>query len=147
MVDYISQTLYPPIFNGSIGYRDQTQRTALLIGEAIFSCNTNYLGRAYGDQTYNYLFSVPPALHGQDLAYTFYDGPNPMVIADPIAIALQEYITSFAETGNPNEQGVPQFNIYGDSNEVQNLNVTGIEEIKDPVANERCAWWQQGLYA
>ncbi|KAI9794073.1 MAG: hypothetical protein M1816_006698 [Peltula sp. TS41687] len=147
VVDYISQTLYPPIFNGSFGYRDQIQRTALTLAEVGFSCNTNYLGRAYGNQTYNYLFSIPPALHGQDVPYTFFDGPNPMVLATPIAIALQEYITSFAATGNPNEDGVPRFDFYGDANEVQNLNVTGIEEIKDPAANERCAWWQLGLYA
>lgn len=135
------------MFDGSVGYRDQYQRTALAVGESGFSCNTNYLGRAYGNQTYNYLFSVPPALHGQDTAYTFYDGPNPLVIADPIAIALQEYITSFAATGTPNEEGVPQFNVYGDSNQVQNLNVTGIEQIKDPAANERCTWWQQAFFA
>ena len=147
VIDYITQTLYPPVFDGSYGYKDQIQRTALTAAESVFSCNTNYLGRAYGNQSYNYLFSIPPAIHGQDVPYSFYNGPNPLVIADPIAVALQEYLTGFAESGTPNEPGiVPQFNIYGQGSEVQNLNITGIEEIRDPTANARCLWWQQALY-
>lgn len=123
-------------------------RTAMTTSELGFSCNSNYLGRAYGYATYNYLFSVPPALHGQDVSYTFYNGPDPLVIADPVAVALQEYITAFAQTGTPNEPGVvPQFDIYGTDSRVQNLNITGIDQIRDPAANERCAWWQQAFYA
>ena len=81
-----------------------------------------------------------------------------------IAIALQEYITSFAETGNrkysdlfqpfdlanlnipANEQGVPYFVMYGQNATVQNLNITGISEVMDPTANARCNWWQKALY-
>ncbi|KAI9885339.1 MAG: hypothetical protein M1823_002848 [Watsoniomyces obsoletus] len=150
-IDFIAKTLYPPTFDGSAGYKDQIMRTASTLADLGVSCNTNYLGRAYGNNTYNYLFSVPPALHGQDTPYTFYNGPNPLVSSEPVAVALQNYITSFAMSGSPNEEGVPVFNLYGKENEVQSLNGdqtnAKIEEVKDPAADERCSWWQQGLYA
>ncbi len=126
-------------------------RTANTLADLGISCNTNYLGRAYGNNTYNYLFSVPPALHGQDVPFTFFNGPNPLVSSAPVAVALQNYITSFAMSGSPNEEGVPVFNLYGPENEVQSLNgnatAAQIQEVQDPSANGRCAWWQQGLYA
>lgn len=69
--------------------------------------------------------------------------PNPA-----IAIALQEYITNFAIRGTPNQEGVvPHFDLYGANATVQNLNVTSIGQLRDPVANDRCNWWQKGLYA
>jgi len=67
-------------------------------------------------------------------------------LSTPIAIALQEYITHFAETGNPNEPGVPHFTMYGKNATVQNLNITGITEMMDPAATYRCNWWQKALY-
>jgi carboxylesterase type B len=67
--------------------------------------------------------------------------PNPA-----IAIALQEYITNFAMTGDPNGPGVPHFPMYGADATVQDLNYTGITQTKDPAANYRCAWWQSAPY-
>ena len=146
-IDFVTDSLYPPVFDGSEGYSDQLQRAAAILGDLAFSCNTNYLARAYGNLTYNYLFSVPPALHASDLPYTFFNNPTPQVVSSSVAVALQNYITSFAMTGTPNEPGVPQFNIYGPGNRVQNLNITGIDRIRDPAASERCIWWQEGLSA
>lgn len=164
---YITNTLYPAVFDGSQaqGYTDQIGRAAALISEllvsanqrgcpkreltssSIFTCNTFYLDKAYNNETYAYFFTVPPALHGQDVAYTYFNGPNPENVQNPkIAIALQEYITSFAMDGNPNEAGVPHFPLYGDDATVQILNITGISQGMDPVANQRCNWWQKGLY-
>lgn len=73
-VHYISQTLYPPVFDGSYGYVNQTRRNDLMITESFFTCNINYLSRAYGNKTFSYIFSVPPALHGDDIVYTYFDG-------------------------------------------------------------------------
>lgn len=113
---------------------------------------------------YSYYFTVPPALHGQDVAYTYYNGPNEAVISKEVAIAMQKYITHFAEHGTPNEPGVPYFPIYGKNAQVQDLNVTGISQVVDPTANYRwatridgvcvtmlirgyrCDWWQKALY-
>lgn len=156
-VDYIANTLYPPIFDGSQaqGYTTQIARVAAIISEVTFVCNTFYLDKAYGNNTYAYYFTIPPALHGYDIAYTYYNAngstigtgaSSSSVIAPQIAIAMQEYITHFAETGNPNEQGVPYFPIYGQNSTVDVLNITGIREAADPAANYRCDWWQKGLY-
>lgn len=150
-INYIVNTLYPPIFDGSLGYTNNFQRASLIISEGVFTCNTNYLSRAYGNETYSYLFAIPPAIHGQDVPYTYYDGGAIStgftgVTNATIAIALQEFITSFAETGVPDATGIKQFNMYGPDANVLELNVTGIEEVRDSNANARCAWWQKALY-
>lgn len=99
----------------------------------------------YNNDTYAYQFSVPPALHGQDVPCTFFNGPNAQVKSDVTAMALQAYITSFAETGVPSGPKLPFFPLYGNSSENQELNATSIAEIMDPTANARCLWWQKGL--
>ncbi|KAF4547710.1 Carboxylesterase-like protein 3 [Elsinoe fawcettii] len=151
-IDFILNDLYPPVFDGTQAqsYRDQIARSAAITAELAFICNTFYLDKAYGNQTYSYLFAVPPALHGQDVPYSYYTGngtPTTSVIAPPVALALQEYITSFAQDGNPNEPGVPFFELYGPDARVQVLNVTGFSGTRDPAANRRCNYWQKALYS
>jgi len=34
--------------------------------DAIFACNAANIAEAYGDHARRYIFSVPPAIHGQD---------------------------------------------------------------------------------
>lgn len=147
VVNYVVKTLYPAVYDGSQPYSNGLDRTILIISELIFTCNTNYLARAYGNNTYNYQFSVPPGLHGFDVPYTFYNG----VSADPtfnatVAMALQDYLTSFAQNGEPSGEGFPSFPLYGPSSTEINLNITGINPIKDPTANPRCLFWQKALY-
>lgn len=97
---------------------------------------------------------MPPALHGLDIAYTFYnDGPGSTVFGTPVdatvSVALQEYITNFVMTGSPNNNtySPPVFPMNGENFQVQFLNITGLGmQIKDPTANERCDWWQKALY-
>jgi hypothetical protein len=103
------------------------------------NCVTVYCGSADHEyhSSHSYYFTVPPALHGEDVAYTYYNGPNPNVVSKEVAIALQKYITHFAEYGTPNEPGVPFFPIYGKNTQVQDLNVTGISPVMDPTANYR----------
>jgi carboxylesterase type B len=147
VVSYIISTLYPAVYDGSQPYRNGLQRTIFLLSELIFTCNTNYLARAYDNKTYNYQFSVPPALHGFDIPYTFYNGAVPnRFFNTTVAVALQEYITSFAKDGVPNVEGLPEFPIYGPEGTELNLNVTGIGPIPDPTNNPRCLYWQKALY-
>lgn len=146
VANYIENVLYPPIFDGSYGYTDETGRTALTISDSTFSCTTYYLDRAFGNKTYAYEFSIPPALHGQDLPYTFFNGPNPAIMNDTTATALQEYITSFVENGVPSGPGIPKFPLYGNNSEIINLNISSISDGTDPDANSRCLWWQKALY-
>ncbi|KAI9682337.1 MAG: hypothetical protein M1817_000391 [Caeruleum heppii] len=147
VVDFISATLYPPTFDNTpaLPYKNQIERTSLTIAEVIFTCNTYYLSRAFGNDTYNYVFSVPPALHGQDVPYTF--APAPQVINQTVAAALQDYITQFAESGQPNEPGVPRFDLYEDDAQILNLGLQGFSEMADRAANDRCLYWQKGLFA
>jgi len=93
VLNYITTVLYPPVFDGSHGYTDQISRSALLTSELIFTCNTYYLDRAYKFTDYSYFFTVPPALHGQDIAYTYYNGGGVNAATSltnvTVAIALQ----------------------------------------------------------
>ena len=144
---YIMNTLYPPIFDGSHGYTDMIARADYIVSEALFSCNANYLARAFNENAFSYLFSVPPALHGADIYYTFYEGPNPNVLNDTLALIMQEYITNFVINGDPSGPGVPAFPNYAASDgQIQNLNTSLISLTPDDVANERCYWWQKALY-
>lgn len=68
------------------------------------------------------------------------------MVSDPIAVALQEYITSFAINGKPSGPSLPMFPIYSNSTDIIDLNVTSITDIMDPIANDRCDWWQKELY-
>lgn len=144
-IDHIVSDLYPADFNGSHGYTSQLGRTALLVSEAVFACNTRYLGLAYKNATYSYYFSVPPGLHGEDVAYTFYNGGAG--VNATVAGALQDYITSFAMNGSPNEEGVPFFPLYGGnaSTAVMDAKALGTQ-VRDTAANGRCDWWQKALY-
>lgn len=143
---YIENVLYPAVFDGSYGYKTNFQRVVLAIADSSFTCNTNYLDRAFNNKTYAYQFAVPPALHGQDISYTFFNGPNTAVVNPAIAVALQEYITSFATNGVPSGPGIPMFPLYGADATVVRLNATGIGEMRDPTANARCLWWQKALF-
>jgi carboxylesterase type B len=68
-VNYVAAVLYPPVFDGSLGYTSQIKRIDLLFSELAFTCNTRYMDLAFGNKTYSYLFSTPPALHGDDNPY------------------------------------------------------------------------------
>lgn len=149
-VDYVTKTLYPPVFDGSQPYKNQFERGSLIISEAVFTCNTNYLATALGNKTYSYLFSIPPGFHGQDVSYTFFNGATTAlptgVQNGTVAVALQEFLTSFVKDGRPFANGIRQFNMYGPDAAVLDLNMTSITEVRDSNANARCAWWQKALY-
>ncbi|KAJ4405105.1 hypothetical protein N0V91_005467 [Didymella pomorum] len=149
-VNYILDVLYPPVFDGSLPYTTQYARAALIISEGVFTCNTYYLSKAYNNETYSYLFAVPPAFHGFDVAYTYFTGGATSLLPTgvtnrTVAIALQEFITSFAEEGAPEAPGIRKFDMYGQNASVLDLNITGINEIRDSNANKRCDWWQLAL--
>ncbi|KAJ4348451.1 uncharacterized protein N0V89_009825 [Didymosphaeria variabile] len=149
-IDYITNTLYPAVFDGSQGYTDNYTRAATIVTEGIFTCNTNYLSTGFHNKTYSYLFAVPPAYHGFDVAYTYYTGGATTLLPTgvtnrTVAVALQEFITSFAKNGVPEAEGVKKFEMYGPDAKVLELNITGIEEIHDSNASKRCNWWQKAL--
>ncbi|KAI4752487.1 carboxylesterase family protein-like protein [Aureobasidium sp. EXF-3400] len=155
---YITQVLYPPIFDGSQAqnYTNQIGRVEAILSEFSFTCNAVWLNKAYNNETHAYLFDVPPSLHGQDIAYTYYNGNGSTTAGTggtsfgvqnvPVAIAMQEFITEFAKTGNPNSRGLPFFPMYGSNATVLALGPRTISPMRDPAASARCAWWQKGLF-
>jgi cholinesterase len=151
---FITQTLYPPIFNGSQGYTTQTERNNITIGDAVQVCNTRYMNQAaFLPATYAYQFSVPPAVHGADLSYTFYDFGSPVDddgVNTTVAMILQHYITQFAATGSPNAHKLLYFPPATGGLEVQNLgsDFVGPTQEESGVRGlpERCHYWQQAPY-
>ncbi|KAM5353345.1 hypothetical protein ACJZ2D_016752 [Fusarium nematophilum] len=154
-IDHITNVLYPPVFDGSMGYRDQVGRAALTMGEGTFVCNAHALNGAYGNHA-SYLFDVFPGLHAQDVEYTFY---NPDVVYpglpvltmwgdnQTIAYVMQDYFTSFAMQGIPESQedGLLAVSMYGEDATLTVLSTDGIVTRRDPATNERCGWWQMVL--
>ncbi|KAI5357599.1 putative carboxylesterase, type B, carboxylesterase type B, carboxylesterase type B, active [Septoria linicola] len=145
-LQYIANTLYPPVFDGSQGYTNQIGRTSRAVAEMIFTCNTFYLDTAFNNQTFAYQFAVPPAYHGSDLPYTYYTGtsanPDPQV---QVAVAMQKYFLNFAKTGDPNGNGLSKFQRFGGDANMQVFRTSGFSTAPDDTANARCRWWQTNL--
>jgi len=82
-VSYSTNTIYPPPGSAALPYKTDLDRAALITSDVVLTCNTYLLAVAYQNYTYNYLFGIPPALHGGDLHYTLgpdlstTSGPNP----------------------------------------------------------------------
>ena len=94
---------------------------------------------------------MPPALHADDLRYTFYNAPNSsddLPLGGPVQIAeaLQKYIVSFTATGVPSSENLPVFPQWGNDKNLLDLGAQGINVGKDDTANSRCDWWQKALY-
>lgn len=147
-IKYISGVLYPPIFDGSKGYTDQTGRVSLLIAEMTFVCNTFYVHKGFKNNTFGYQFGVFPGLHATDIPYTFYQdsGPTQAVINTTIALAIQNFEATFAQTGQPSCKGIPPVPKYTLDARILNVTGSGIYESRDIAVNQRCNWWQQGLF-
>ena len=153
VIAYITETLYPPNFDGTYGYLTQVERTALTISDITITCNTRYLDVAFKNQTYSYIFSVPKGLHGEDIAYTFFNGDTSTSNEGPavngtLASIFQDYLTGFAIKATPNAEHLPWFPVYGMNESVKNVEYSDLNAVEvDPMANARCAYWQSAPYA
>lgn len=150
-VNYIAETLYPPVYTGEYSYNDSISRSALLLSELVFTCNNIWLDHAFNDKTYSYYFTVPPALHGRDLAYTFYnnDPASAAVVNTTAAVILQDWLVTYAESGTPSTPdipGAPPFVMNGADETVEKLGLDSITHTTNPAANARCLWWQKALF-
>ena len=144
---YIINTLYPPVYDGSHTYINPYERNELATKEYLISCNTYSIARAYNYQTHNYIFGFPPAIHSQDLAYTYYPtGAIPDFHTD-LAITLQKYITGFVLTGNPNsDPGIPNLPVVTENGHAINFTDSGIKQVTSDAFNKRCEFWASGSY-
>ncbi|TWU72061.1 hypothetical protein ED733_003106 [Metarhizium rileyi] len=149
--DYITDLLYPAQYDGTYGYTSPLMRLSTIISDVFFICNNDYVNRAYGNRTFSYLFSVPPALHGQDVLYTFYnkgfklDDPSLAFLGvknETIALVMQDYFTSFVQTSRPSSPLGPIFDEYGQARSLVNIGNDTIGPITDTTNATRCSFWQ-----
>jgi carboxylesterase type B len=150
-VSFITNVLYPPVFNGTYGYTNAIGRTALLISNFLVTCNANILASTL-KSGYAYVFSVPPGLHGEDVPYTFFNGDSStsdegLPVNASVAGVFQKYLTNFVVTGKPTALGSQDFTIYGQQDTVTNIGLTALgAQIKDPGAVPACQFWQEAPF-
>lgn len=156
-IDYITKTLYPPVFDGSMGYLNNYQRAARMASDIIIDCNVAALESAYKENSHAYFFDVSPGVHAQNTGYTFYT-PNEKSssynlvetgsVNQTIAFAMQDYILSLAKDGilNSPVDGLRSIPTLGSQAKSVRLNKDNITISRDPAANRRCQWWSFGLF-
>ncbi|EWZ80600.1 hypothetical protein FOWG_15315 [Fusarium oxysporum f. sp. lycopersici MN25] len=147
-LDHIETKLYPPVFDGSYGYTNQTGRASITKAESEFTCKYGFLQAAYGNRAKSYRFNIYPGLHGSEMHYTFYNGPkrNPEV-DEAIAVGFQELLTSFAAIGNATSLAAPQgVPVYGEERRMLYIGNEGFGITTDATVPERCKFWQSGIY-
>jgi hypothetical protein len=99
--------------------------------------------------SYAYQFSVSPAIHAGDVAYTFFNGDtNSLDQGGPVdpdtAKNFQRMLVNFVVRGNPSVGNLTAAEAYGVNGTVLNVNVTGFgEQIRDTAQNLRCRFWQE----
>ncbi|KAF4857011.1 Carboxylesterase patB [Colletotrichum siamense] len=143
---FINTTLYPPVFDGSLGYKDEFQRALGTVEDVNIICNTHYIAQAFSDKAYALRFAVPPGIHGQQTPYVFRNGA-PSGVVPSVADALQQYIVSFVTKSVPTSSNGTEMPVYGSESVLVNLATNGTSQQKDDTANQRCTWWQKGLFA
>ncbi|KAI1829234.1 hypothetical protein DTO006G1_9824 [Penicillium roqueforti] len=151
---YIAEVLYPPIYDGSHGYKDPVQRVALFTSEWALNCYTDDLRRANNNETYAYQFSIPPGLHAQDVPYTFYQKGSTLtsilfnipVSNVTVALAMQDWFTSFALHGSPYSDLAPEIRVQGPDARLMDIGQNSFNVIHDPNDNPRCRFWQTVPY-
>lgn len=100
----------------------------------------------HGTAVYAYEFVVPPAIHGSDIPYTFYNGPTPSVDA-PVAAIIQHAIAGFAKNGVPDKRplGIGSWPRYGSNATTLNLNINSSVVYSDITWNNRTKSWAEIL--
>lgn len=147
-IKHVINVLYPPVYDGSQPYKNVQDRLALLIQEAFINCNAHILAQNSQGQSFGYIFDVPPGLHGQDIAYSFYTPglPAPFVEDKGLATEMQRYLTRFARTGDPNGgAGGVKIPEYSQAGAVLDIKSSGFKVVKDDAANPRCKWWGENF--
>ena len=144
----IIHQIYPSNSNGSLPlpYRTPQERNNLATKEYLISCNTVSIAEAYGNKTHNYIFGIPPAIHSQDLAYTYYPNTPTPGFYPEVAGTLQGYLTNFVISGDPNGPGLPKWPEYGQQAAAVNFTIDGVKNSTSDAANSRCAFWNRADY-
>ncbi|SPN96553.1 uncharacterized protein DNG_00076 [Cephalotrichum gorgonifer] len=95
--------------------------------DVIFACNAANVARAYKDGSRRYIFSVSPAIHGQDILYTFYTDQEATPVEKPgDARAFQRNLLDFLHGRDID------WPIYGSENRVVNITLDGFDNVQLP---------------
>jgi carboxylesterase type B len=134
-----------------------TYMSSRLNKEWIFNCNVRYITQAYGNDTYNYIYSLVPSIHSSDVIFTFTDlvfdhGGQRHNFNLNYVKAWQSYLISFIKHGDPNierdKQSTIPWGLAGNEMRAINMKMRGIEWVEDEqMDEERCAFWQRAEYA
>ncbi|CZR68922.1 related to para-nitrobenzyl esterase [Phialocephala subalpina] len=153
VIEEISQTLYPQVYDGTHGYKNKIERSNTVISDLLVGCNAYYLSKTLS-RAYGYVFDIEPKVHAEDVDWQFDNGDIEedvagITIDHTIADAMQKYITAFAMGGVPVAEGLPTFSEYGknytvsditdvfDDEEYENLG----RHVRDPAARPQCNFW------
>ena len=142
----IINEIYPAKYDGSFPYTTPQQRSDLAVNDYLINCNTVSVAEGFGNQTHNYIFAVPPAIHAQDLAYTYDPSTATPGFFPTVASTLQAYLVNFVLTGNPNGNALPSWPNYGQQAAAINFTASGVVHTQSDSANSRCAFWNQADY-
>ncbi|KAF4462512.1 alpha beta-hydrolase [Fusarium albosuccineum] len=135
----LAEKVYPPVYDGSLGYVDMNTRQMAVWGESAYDCTFNAISQATKDKSYAYEFGVSPGFHIQDLSYTF---GTPATAMRPSQKALQLAIASFVLKGVPVLEGGNEFPIFGDEGLLVNITAAGaVPSVPNNVNQTRCEWW------
>lgn len=147
-IDHLANDLYPPVFDGSAGYHNQTQRAEMTKSDSEFLCRYEAFQKGFGDRARSYYFNVYPSVHGEDVDYTFYDKNKPAAgVNETLAVAFQQLLTSFAASGVAKSSGVPGgVPVYGEDKKVLEIAADGFHVITNPAVQKRCDFWLSGAY-
>lgn len=155
-MDYVMNTLYPPIYNESetLGYNDTVGRAALTFADYLINCNVGHLLGAFGQNGRGFMFEVGLGTHSEDSGYLFYGGPandsfTGQLENATLAAAIQDWALNFGGTGNPNAPGALDIMpAYGSNRSLALISDRGFGiNVADPATKERCEFWGLGLYA
>lgn len=143
--DFIVNTLYPSIYDGSQPYKSPFDRISRFTRDFLFACNPHYLAQAM--DTYVYEWAVFPALHGSDFASLQYRGPQ-NAGSPPAPLwhqELQDYFASFILNGTvngPEAQTWPK----GQDASIKTFNSSNTYVREDQIVHSVCDYFQEGLY-
>ncbi|CAJ0554867.1 Ff.00g133800.m01.CDS01 [Fusarium sp. VM40] len=135
----LADKIYPPLYDGSLGYVDMDTRQMRVWGESTIDCPFNAISQATKDTSYAYEFGVSPGFHIQDLSYTF---GNPATAIRPSQKSLQLAIASFVLKGVPVLEGGKEFPVFGDEGLLVNITAVGaVPSVLNNLNQTRCKWW------
>ncbi|KAE9408462.1 alpha/beta-hydrolase [Gymnopus androsaceus JB14] len=122
-----------------------------IMGESIFICPSFYLLSAFPNSSWKGQFAIPPATHGEDVAFYFPSNGTPAFNNTQFLAAFSGAFMAFVVSQDPNDKIVPtitpSWDMYSNGSTVMVFNQT-VDDLPDVHAVtadasqlERCSFW------